>query len=142
MSFEENIISIRVYSVLSSINEILNYWLKTDLYLTFDIQKFIDRKQLKLLIELTNKYTIFCFEEYKIEDYELQIVKYNYSYLDESEIPIFSCDNRPHHPELSTFPHYKHYYPKQSHKPVAFSGKLSDFLKEVKEKFLSRKREI
>ncbi|MDI6794765.1 MAG: hypothetical protein QME81_18180 [bacterium] len=40
--------------------------------------------------------------------------------------------------DVSSFPHHKHYYPRDKYKPVAFSGNLIDFLQEVKWKMESQ----
>ncbi len=36
-------------------------------------------------------------------------LKYRYHYMKGDGTLIFRYDNMPHHPELSTFPHHKHY---------------------------------
>jgi hypothetical protein len=107
--------------------------MKTEPYIDFDVEQFINEEALDIIVELKDGARIYCVEIYECENYELKIRHYNYSFVDISLSLIFSCDNRPHHPQVSTFPHHKHYHPKQI---VAFSGKLSDFLKEVRQRYL------
>lgn len=51
----------------------------------------------------------------------VKVEKYAYHLQDPSERLIFRYDNRPHHPEVNTFPHHKHTHnsrkPQPSRKP-------------------------
>ncbi|MBU1262671.1 hypothetical protein KKG61_06430 [bacterium] len=134
MSIEENLVTIHIYGVLSLIVENLSSLMKTQPYLEFDLEQFINEEELELTIEFVDNSRIYCREAYGFENYKLKIGYYNYSFVDAFQNLIFSCDNRPHHPQIPTFPHHKHYYLKQT--PVAFSGNLVDFLNEVKQKYL------
>lgn len=58
-----------------------------------------------------NKVHIF---EYMIHG---EMEKYAYHLQDPSERLIFRYDNRPHHPEINTFPHHKHAHNSQKPQP-------------------------
>lgn len=131
MNLEDSLITIHTYNLLSLLIDSLGSLIKTNPLLTFDPNKITDRKALNIAVELVNGSMLRFYEEYNYQDYNLK-VKYHYLYLTSDQKPILSCDNSPHHPEISTFPHHKHYYPKESYKPLAFSGELIDFLQEVK----------
>lgn len=137
MGHEENLIIDRVYYVLSILHEIFGQLIAEDIYSAFDPFKTTIYKELSLNIKLADNSILCICEEYEYQNYELLIPKYNYIYLDSTSQSVISVDNSPHHPELSTFPHHKHYYPKENYKPAAFSGKIIDFLQEVKWKIES-----
>lgn len=132
MSLEKNLITIHIYSLFSLLVEVLTSLLETEPYLDFDTERFINQKGIDIAIKLTDGSKIYLAEKYGFEEYNLKIIDYNYSFVDPHQNLKLSCDNRPHHPEILTFPHHKHYYPKDKYKPVAFSGALIEFLQEVK----------
>lgn len=137
MGLKENLVAIHIYSVLSLLVEHLSSLMKTEPYLDFDPEQFIKEEELDILIELIDGSRIYCIETYEYEDYTLKVCDYNYSFVNTHQNLIFSCDNSPHHPQVPTFPHHKHYHQKQAQQPVAFSGRLVDFLAEVKQQYLS-----
>lgn len=136
MNLEDSLIIIRFYHLLTIVLDNLGTCIKTNPLLTLDSDTIINHRTLDITIELLNGGVLRFYEEYEYQDYKLR-VKYHYLYLDSNQESILSCDNSPHHPEVSTFPHHKHYYPKESYKPIAFSGELIDFLEEVKRGILS-----
>ena len=86
--------------------------------------------ELILQYELQGGHILRIKERYQVKRYALQI---NYMYmLSAAEgSPIFSCDNAPHHPEVGTFPHHKHRYPKAQFPSTEFSGEIAAFLDDV-----------
>lgn len=95
-----------------------------------NIDDFVAAQELILRCGLTNQWNLRIREGYLIADYQLEI-EYGYVLLDSAGAVIFSCDNTPHHPQVRTFPHHKHRYPKDRFKPTEFSGRFADFLEEV-----------
>lgn len=75
---------------------------------------------------------LYVAEEYGLLNYRLDISHYFYALSDHNGKIILSFDNVPHYPELATFPHHKHLYPKSKHNPIGFSGDLKDALEEIK----------
>jgi hypothetical protein len=94
------------------------------------VDDFIVAQALVLRYQLTNRWELRVKEGYVLEQYQLEIT-YGYVLLNEVGDHIFSCDNVPHHPQVRTFPHHKHRYPKTKFKPTEFSGRFDDFLDEV-----------
>ena len=52
--------------------------------------------------------SLIVFEKYKFEGNKLKIVHYCYSFYDANGKERFRADNKPHHPEVHTFPHHIH----------------------------------
>lgn len=98
----------------------------------FDEEKILPERRLAFSLKLRGGHSVLIVERYAFFRYELEITHYNYALLDSNDTPIFSCDNAPHHPEVSTFPHHKHRYPKEKFPPTDFSGHLGTFLDDVK----------
>ena len=124
-----HLIIIRVYTILSLIFDRLGAFLK-DPHYPAKVDEFIAVRKLIVQFELVNQWSLRVKEKYAIERYQL-VVKYSYVLLDAARNPIFSCDNAPHHPDVRTYPHHKHRYPKRRFNPTEFSGRFEDFLDEV-----------
>jgi hypothetical protein len=123
------LIALRIHTVVSLIFERLGPFL-TDPRYPDNVDEFIVGRELILRYQLTNQWKLRIKEKYFIEDYQLRIA-YGYVLINEVGDHIFSCDNMPHHPQVRTFPHHKHRYPKDRFKPTEFSGRFEDFLEEV-----------
>jgi len=123
------LIVLRIYTVLSLIFEKLGPFLEDPRY-PDNIDDFIAAQTLVLRYQLTNQWKLHVKEGYVIEKYQLEI-EYGYVLMNEGGDFVFSCDNVPHHPQVRTFPHHKHRYPKDRFKPTEFSGRCEDFLEEV-----------
>ena len=65
-----------------------------------------------------------------------EVLRYSYTYIESDGQHIFRYDNAPHYPQLSTFPHHRHYGPNEiaeaSEQPT-----LGHILKEI-ERFLTQ----
>ena len=48
-------------------------------------------------------------EVIKVTDQQLSVTKYKYHFQNADDCLIFRYDNAPHHKEIDTFPHHKHY---------------------------------
>ncbi len=131
MSLSEFLFLQRAYSILALLEDRIGDYLGTYVYSSIDNDEVVANQRVLLKIMLTNGFQILIYERYEITHYQLVIAQYNYALYDESREVIFSFDNAPHHPELVTFPHHKHLYPKEAFKPKPFSGRFEDFLDEV-----------
>jgi len=61
---------------------------------------------------------------------------YAYHYQDSEDQIIFRYDNAPHHPEIATFPHHKHFFDKQNRRETFIAAALPDLhavLREIDE---------
>lgn len=120
----------RIYQVLALIFEKLGPFLVNPEWPTV-IEEMAIAKELILQYELKGQQTLRIKERYQVQRYELQI-DYMYMLSASEGTPIFSCDNAPHHPQVKTFPHHKHRYPKEQFLPADFSGDLEAFLDDVR----------
>jgi hypothetical protein len=132
MDHIEFLITERVYEIISWLWNIFPMLSGIDLYSSVDIDQVANEKVLVLKVELPRQFKMVINEKYSYQDYHLKIFHYHYMLLDPQEGSVISFDNSPHYPELDNFPHHKHYYPKDEHSPVSFSGSLLDALKEIK----------
>ena len=132
MGFLENLVTLRIQQVLSEISVHFSELIKASPYETLDTARFVYAGELLFTVEFNDGSSLVILEKYSLMHYALKITLYNYIYLDSSNNPIVSYDNSPHHPEISSFPHHKHYYPKRKFRPLPFSGDLLDALSEIK----------
>jgi len=132
MSHLDNLIRLRIYNVIESINKTLGDYLSSSPYSSVDIELWVSLKKFFFDFSLKNAGKFILAEEYDLRNYHFEIVRYHYALLDKHDQPQVSYDNAPHHPSLVTFPHHKHFYPKSKHFPVGFSGDLRDALEEIK----------
>jgi hypothetical protein len=95
-----------------------------------DVEKALAFRELDVKYTLTNNWVVQVRESYETEAYELRVDDV-YLLMDAIGAHILTCDNAPHHPQMRTFPHHKHRYPKDRFKPTEFSGRFEDFLDEV-----------
>jgi hypothetical protein len=130
MSLSDFLILQRTYSILELLYDRLDASLEEERYGTLDADKAVVEELWSFGVKLVSEFHLHIFEVYTVENFQLLIVRYNYA-LYQKGVPILSCDNAPHHPEVSTFPHHKHRYPKERFKPTAFSGRIEDFLEDV-----------
>lgn len=129
MSLEDSLLVTRLYYVLAMIADKLEEYFLTDQFASlFDEEQILRERRLTLSLGLKDGRSILVVERYAFRRYQLEITQYNYALLDSDGAPIFSCDNAPHHPEVRTFPHHKHRYPKEQFPPTDFSGDLGAFL--------------
>jgi hypothetical protein len=131
MELLDYLISQRVHVLLNEIETRLSAYLRDDVYEVIDVEQCVHARKLLCKIRLQNDTVLAIREAYSLRGYELGVV-YNYMLLAADESPLFSYDNSPHHPHLSTFPHHKHFYPKRKHAPIGFSGRLQDALEEIR----------
>jgi hypothetical protein len=54
-------------------------------------------------------FKLFIFEFLRSRVDRIEREKYRYQCLSEDGMPIFRYDNAPHHQEVKTFPHHKHF---------------------------------
>lgn len=93
-----------------------NYFKKIDEILKHELIRAVECQKEKRAhdIGLIQGKTIFNdqselhFMEYIVAKEWLEIRTYAYHYQDSLKKLIFRYDNRPHHPEISSFPHHKH----------------------------------
>ena len=79
-------------------------------------------------VEFVDGSKLFIKERYFLERRAL-LIKYVYIYRNANGLEIFRCDNSPHHPDVWTFPHHKHYV--HTDRIYPFSGGLADFISEI-----------
>lgn len=126
-----NLIRLRIYNILEWTTEILDNYLILP-FMEVDIELWTYLEKFYYEFTLINNQRLYLSEEYTLVNYRLEISRYFYSYYDEKGNPRMRFDNAPHYPQLHTFPHHKHLYPKEKHRPIGFSGDLRDTLEEVK----------
>lgn len=131
MGLLDYLISQRVYFLLTEITAHLSVHLRDAVYEVIDVEQCVDARKLLCKIRLQNDAALAIREAYSLRGHELYVF-YNYMLLAADESPVFSYDNSPHHPHLTTFPHHKHFYPKRKHAPIGFSGQLQDALEEIR----------
>lgn len=133
MGLEDSLLTARLYHVLALIVEKLGPYLSANQFASlFDGKDILQERRLALSVKLKEGQTVLIVERYAFEQYQLEITQYNYALLASDGTPIFSCDNAPHHPQVRTFPHHKHRYPKEQFPPTDFSGDLGAFLDDVR----------
>jgi hypothetical protein len=133
MGLEGSLLVTRLYYVLAMIADKLEGYLLTDRFASlFDEEQILRERRLALSLGLKDGQSILIVERYAFRRYQLEITQYNYALLASDGTPSFSCDNAPHHPEVRTFPHHKHRYPKERFPPADFSGDLGAFLDDVR----------
>jgi len=138
MGLFENLMALRIHQVLSLISTYFFEYISASPYETVDVGQCIDDAELSFTLEFRSGDLLIVVERYTLSAFTLEIDHYNYLYVDSSNKPIVSYDNSPHHPEVSSFPHHKHYYPKRTFRPLPFSGDLLDALSEIKWSMTSR----
>lgn len=131
MGLLENLIRIRIYTILSELCTYLESHLKGSPYDDADVEKCVITGIFSQAFKLTNDGELLLKEEYDLIGYQLH-GRYYYAYTDPKGNIVISFDNSPHHSYLSSYPHHKHLYPKHKHPPVSFSGDLRDALEEIK----------
>ena len=132
MGHLESLIRLRIYKIFELTTKILGKYLATSPYTEVDVELWVNIEKFFFNFSLSNGGTFYLSEEYEMLNYRLEIHRYHYIYLNQYNQPLVSFDNAPHHPELFTFPHHKHFYPKSKHHPIGFSGDLKDALEEIK----------
>lgn len=132
MSLEESLLLTRLYSVLALIAEKLGSYLIVDQFASlFHEESILSERRIALSLNLKGGQSILIVERYALHQYQLKVTQYNYALFASDGAPIFSCDNAPHHPQVGTFPHHKHRYPKEQFPPTDFSGDLEAFLEDI-----------
>jgi len=132
MGHLDNLIRLRIYTIFELITQTLGENLKTSPYTEVDVELWVNLEKFLFDFDLTDGSTFYLSEEYTLLNYRLEITRYHYAYIDLYNQTLVSFDNAPHYPQLYTFPHHKHLYPKSKHPPVGFSGDLKDALEEIK----------
>ena len=102
------------------------------MYNLLDTEDVISNNRLILNIPLPGGFKLSLVEEYRFEDYRLQISHYNYVLLYPDGRFALSYDNSLHHPGLDNFPHHKHRYPRGKYPALSFSGSLKEALDEIR----------
>lgn len=125
MTLFENLTINRIFEITAIINS--SGLLKKAFYPS-DYFQIISARVWDFTVEFIDNSKLVGKVAYILESYRLLRDRYirdryNYTYLNSDNDPIFSYDNSPHYPNLSTFPHHKHYYPKEKYAPVVFFGK-------------------
>lgn len=132
MNHLDHLIRLRIYEVLEEVSDYLEGYLETSPYLDVDVEFWVALSRFFYDFDLGDKGSFVLSEEYTFSRYTLSVTHYHYAYINADGKSQVSYDNSPHHPDLSTFPHHKHYYPKRRNEPAGFSGELSDALREIR----------
>ncbi len=76
---------------------------------TVDYAEFGDGvAQYRIRVILLNRSQLQCVERVRLQPDGLHFETYSFHWQRPDGSLIFRCDNAPHHPELSTFPHHIH----------------------------------
>lgn len=67
------------------------------------------RVNLRIRIRLNNGYLLEMSEAILADDEQLDFLDYRYHCQDENNDLVFRYDSTPHFPDISTFPHHKHF---------------------------------
>jgi len=132
MGHIETLVFLRVNYLLNELVDYLSSFLVVSPFEVIDIELSAWTLQFYHRFYFKNDWSLVIFEKYEFSGYQLEITRYHYSLLNPQNKPYLSFDNCPHHPEVSTFPHHKHFYPKHKHSPVSFSGEIADAFEEIK----------
>ena len=68
-----------------------------------------ERANLKLRLRFYFKYLLSISEALVVVDDQVTVIDYRYHFQDGQNNLIFRYDNTPHFPNLSSFPHHKHF---------------------------------
>jgi len=68
-----------------------------------------ERANLKLRLRFYFKYLLSISEALVVVDDQIMVIDYRYHFQDGQNNLIFRYDNTPHFPNLSSFPHHKHF---------------------------------
>jgi len=132
MGHLDNLIRLRIYNIVGLITETFGEYIKIAPYKKIDVESWVNLEKFFFDCILSDGSKFYVAEEYRLVNYRLEISHYFYALSDHFGNMILSFDNAPHYPELVTFPHHKHFYPKSKHRPVGFSGDLKDALEEIR----------
>ncbi|MFQ5864298.1 MAG: DUF6516 family protein [bacterium] len=112
MNHFANFIRLRIYNILEWTTETLGNYLKFSPFVEVDIELWTYLEKFYYDFNLINNQRFCLSEEYTFVNYRLEITRYFYAYYDEKGNARMSFDKAPHYPQLPTFPHHKHLYPK------------------------------
>jgi len=132
MGHLDNLIRLRLYTIIGLMTDIFAEQIATPRYQEIDVEFWVNLEKFYFECMLIDGSKVFVAEEYGLLNYRLEIQHYFYGINDQYGKMIISFDNAPHYPELATFPHHKHLYPKSKHRPIGFSGDFADALEEIK----------
>src|SRR3990172_9382704 len=102
-------------------------WYSIEEHIDYDMDGLLGTLFLNGKVELFNDTTIEFTESITPERH-----RYRYQYMKKDGDLIFRYDNVPHHRQLSTFPHHKH-YPNRvvESKPVDFRHCIDEVIMEI-----------
>jgi len=132
MGYIETLIYLRVNYFLNELSNYLSHLLVDSPFEVADIELSTWTHQFYHRFYFQNGWSLIIYEKYIFAEYQLKISRYHYALLHPQNEPHLSFDNCPHHRNLFTFPHHKHFYPKHNHSPMIFSGEIADAFEEIK----------